>query len=295
MKDQMIFKRYEMKYLITKEQSEQIKQAMKPYMIQDEYGRSTICNLYFDTPSYLLIRRSIEKPVYKEKLRLRSYGVATDNSQTFVEIKKKYDSVVYKRRIGMKEQEAMKYLLEQKEVADTQITHEIDYFMEQYPVLKPRVFISYEREAFYAKEDDDFRVTFDENILWRKEALTLHEKVYGTPILEEGQVLMEIKTGNIQKDQTYTVEAGGQSTEVEMTTLVYGEGGMGAGGPQMAPGAAGENTAPPENTDKTRENTPPDGGGQDAKQGTTPPEKPDGMKGGGTPPEKPQTENSSEM
>lgn len=100
---------------------------------------------------------------------------------------------------------------------------------------------------------------------------------------------------NIQKDQTYTVEAGGQSTEVKMTTLVYGEGGMGAGGPQMAPGAAGENTAPPENTDKTRENTPPDGGGQDAKQGTTPPEKPDGMKGGGTPLEKPQTENSSEM
>lgn len=99
----------------------------------------------------------------------------------------------------------------------------------------------------------------------------------------------------IQKDQTYTVEAGGQSTEVEMTAFVYGEGGMGAGGPQMAPGAAGENTAPPENADKTGENTPPDGGGQDAKQGTTPPEKPDGMKGGGTPPEKPQTENSSEM
>lgn len=103
MKEQTVFKRYEMKYLITKEQCEKIKQQMRKYMVGDKYGHSTICNQYFDTPTYLLIRRSLEKPIYKEKLRLRSYGVTDSDSQTFVEIKKKYQSVVYKRRVAMKE------------------------------------------------------------------------------------------------------------------------------------------------------------------------------------------------
>lgn len=195
MKEQTVFKRYEMKYLITKEQCEKIKQQMRKYMVGDEYGHSTICNLYFDTPTYLLIRRSLEKPIYKEKLRLRSYGVADSHSQTFVEIKKKYQSVVYKRRVAMKESEAMQYLLGKEDIVDSQISHEVDYFLEQYPGLQPRVFISYEREAFYAKGDSDFRITFDENILWRTHDLSLCKGVYGMPILEENQVLMEIKTG----------------------------------------------------------------------------------------------------
>ena len=67
MKEQTVFKRYEMKYFITKEQCEKIKQQLRKYMVGDEYGHSTICNLYFDTPTYLLIRRSLEKPIYKER------------------------------------------------------------------------------------------------------------------------------------------------------------------------------------------------------------------------------------
>ena len=93
------FKRYELKYLLSKEQKEALLKAMEPYMALDAYGRSTICNIYYDTKDKLLIRRSLDKPIYKEKLRVRSYVVAKPGETVLVEIKKKYDSVVYKRRI----------------------------------------------------------------------------------------------------------------------------------------------------------------------------------------------------
>ena len=111
MADQMIFKRCEIKYMLDITQAELLKNQMKQYMIADEHGVSTICSLYFDTPDYLLIQRSMEHPVYKEKLRLRSYGTADKDTTVFVELKKKYESVVYKRRIAMTEDEAERYLL----------------------------------------------------------------------------------------------------------------------------------------------------------------------------------------
>lgn len=192
---QNVFQRYEIKYMISKEQQERILRGMETYMEGDAYGRSTICNLYFDTDNYLLIRRSLEHPVYKEKLRLRSYGTAKPDSQVFMELKKKYQSVVYKRRIGITEREAMRCLRGEECLVDTQIGREMDYFLRQYQYPRPAIFLSYEREAFYEKGDRDFRVTFDENILWRDSELSLLEGPYGTPVLDEGQVLMEIKTG----------------------------------------------------------------------------------------------------
>ena len=95
MADQIIFKRYEIKYIITTEQLERIREEFKAYMIADEHGESTICSLYFDTPSFQLIRRSIEHPIYKEKLRLRSYGVAHSDTKVFVELKKKYKFLTF--------------------------------------------------------------------------------------------------------------------------------------------------------------------------------------------------------
>jgi hypothetical protein len=191
---QDIFKRYELKYLITQEQKKLLLRAMEPYMQLDEYGRTTICNLYFDTPDYTLVQRSLEGPVYKEKLRLRSYGVATPESTTFIELKKKYRGVVYKRRVSAGEREAMEYLLKGKPLPlENQIVNEIDYFKNMYRGLAPMVYLSYEREAFYGKQDREVRITFDENILWRQEKLSLREKPYGTPILEPGYALMEIK------------------------------------------------------------------------------------------------------
>ena len=191
---QTVFKRYEIKYMITLDQKAKVLEAMKPYMKPDKYGRTTICNIYYDTDTYLLIRRSIEKPAYKEKLRIRSYGRAEPNSTVFVELKKKYKHVVYKRRISLPETEAVEWLSrEQRCHKHTQISEEIDYFLDYYKTLHPAVFLSYEREAYYANDGSDFRVTFDDTILCRQEDLSLESEVYGTPILPEGKVLMEIK------------------------------------------------------------------------------------------------------
>ena len=191
---QTVFKRYELKYLLTFGQKEKVLAAMQPYMTLDKYGRTTIRNLYYDTDTYLLIRRSIEKPAYKEKLRRRSYSRVDGDSAAFVELKKKYKSVVYKRRISLPYAEATAWLSREKHPAKhTQIANEIDYFLDYYGSLHPTVFLSYEREAYYANDGSDFRVTFDDNILCRQEDLSLASEVYGTPILPEGKVLMEIK------------------------------------------------------------------------------------------------------
>ena len=194
MANQTIFKRYEIKYMLDTNQLSMLKNEMKNYMIADEHGKSTICSLYFDTPQYLLIRRSMDHPMYKEKLRLRSYGVADKDTTVFVELKKKYDSVVYKRRVAMTEAEACDYLLNHRQVMDTQITREIDYCMDMYKGIAPAMLLTYEREAYYAKDDHEFRVTFDQNILWRDYDLNLCSGIYGNPILKENQVLMEVKT-----------------------------------------------------------------------------------------------------
>lgn len=166
---QTVFKRYELKYILTKEQKNRILDAMAPYMQLDEYGRTTIRNIYYDTDNYRLVRQSIESPVYKEKLRIRSYSEATSDSTVFVELKKKYASVVYKRRLPLAEKDAMAWIGRQQPCSkDTQISREIDYFLDYYRTLRPAVFLSYEREAYYTREKSDFRVTFDDTVLCRR-------------------------------------------------------------------------------------------------------------------------------
>lgn len=192
--DQAVFKRYELKYMLTVPQKERLLQIMEPYMRPDKYGCTTICNLYFDTDDYLLIRRSIEKPAYKEKLRLRSYGRATPDSKTFVEMKRKYSGVVYKRRVSLPEEVAMQWLTgDRQDPGKKQINRELDYFLDFYKTLKPRVFISYRRQAYYAKDDSGFRMTFDDTVLSRQTDLSLQSEAYGQPILPEDKVLMEVK------------------------------------------------------------------------------------------------------
>lgn len=194
MGSQMVFKRFEYKYLITRPQWDILLSVMEPYMALDEYGHSSIRNVYFDTPNFRLIRRSIEKPVYKEKLRVRSYGEAKAGDKVFVELKKKYKSVVYKRRLSLPQAEAVACLGGNRAMPNTHIGNEIAYALDFYQNLCPAVFLSYEREAFFSKDGGDFRVTFDENIRYRQEELTLDSKAWGTPILRPDQVLMELKT-----------------------------------------------------------------------------------------------------
>ena len=194
MSTQMIFKRYELKYLLTAQQKENILQAMEPYMALDQYGRTTIRNLYLDTDHFRLVRRSLEHPVYKEKLRIRSYCQVQPGQPVFVELKKKYHSVVYKRRILLPEDQGMDCLKEHCPLPqDSQIAREIDYVRTFYQTLHPVVFLSYEREAYYPIGGGDFRVTFDENILCRTTDLSLSLPPYGESLLKPHTVLMELK------------------------------------------------------------------------------------------------------
>lgn len=189
------FKRYELKYLLSPEQKERIMQAMSDYMEPDDYGRTIIRNIYFDTDNYRLARHSIEQPVYKEKLRLRSYQKAGADDIVFAELKKKYHSVVYKRRLALTQAQAMYCFLHNEPLpVHTQIAEEIEYFRHFYQPLYPVVFLSYEREAFYLRNGEDFRVTFDEKVRYRQEDISLGAEVYGTELLKEGKILMELKT-----------------------------------------------------------------------------------------------------
>lgn len=194
MGSQMVFKRYEIKYLMNYRQKDAVLQAMEPYMSMDEYGHSLIRNIYYDTPDFRLIRESMEKPVYKEKIRVRSYGPSGAGDPVFVELKKKYQDVVYKRRISMPQAQAKACLSRKMQLPDSQIGQEIAYVLDFYRKLEPAVFLSYEREAFYERDGGDFRVTFDENIRYRQEELWLDSDEWGTAILKPGLVLMEVKT-----------------------------------------------------------------------------------------------------
>lgn len=193
MGEQMVFKRYEIKYRLTRAQADMLKERMKEYMIPDKHGKNTTLSLYMDTPDFLLARRSMEHPDYKEKLRLRSYGVAKSDSTVFIELKKKYDGIVYKRRAAMKEYELERYLTCCIAPKDTQIIRELNYAIKRYAGLRPAILLCYDREAFYAKDDHEFRITFDENVLWRDRDVSLTNGIYGESLIDEDTVLMEVK------------------------------------------------------------------------------------------------------
>ena len=190
---QSCFKRYEKKYCLTLAQQQAILQKMQPYMKKDAYGQYTICNLYYDTDDWRLIRTSLEKPLYKEKLRVRSYGTPAPDGDVFVEIKKKYDGVVYKRRITARADEA-DFLVSGFCPAGQlgQIGREIQWF-QQRNRTRPKVFIGYDRLAFAGIDDPELRITFDTNIRWRTTDLDLRCGDYGVPLGGYGDVLMEIK------------------------------------------------------------------------------------------------------
>lgn len=186
---QYCFERYEKKYFLTPLQKEIFQQHIAPYVQPDTYGRYTICNLYYDTPDWRLIRASIEKPIYKEKLRVRSYGVPAKDGRVFAELKKKFDGIVYKRRIEQRA-DTVAAFLDGSVPAKTQIEKEIFRFQQFYHTA-PRVFIAYDREA-YAGENG-VRVTFDTGIRFRETAPSLTAGDHGTPLLTGNRILTEVK------------------------------------------------------------------------------------------------------
>ena len=193
-KDTFVFKRFEKKYRINTEQKDKLLSIIENKLFPDEHGRSTICSLYLDTPSYLLIRNSIEAKDYKEKLRLRSYGVPKGDTCVFLEIKKKFEGIVYKRRVSMPLDTAKSYINGGESPIQSQIMSEIDYAMHFYGNPKPSILVAYEREAFYVKEKPSVRLTFDSNIRYRTDELYLEKGNHGTLILPENQLVLETKT-----------------------------------------------------------------------------------------------------
>ncbi len=189
------FKRYELKYILTADQYERLLSALPAHMMLDDYGRHKISNIYFDTDDYRIIRNSLEKPKYKEKLRVRCYGQPSEDATAFIELKKKFGGVVYKRRVYCEQNKVLSYLCDGDDcVEHSQILREIDYFKTCYDEIKPKVYLSYDREAFFSTEDENFRLTFDFNIMARDSDVSLYSSEQDMEVLSGDYVLLEVKT-----------------------------------------------------------------------------------------------------
>ena len=158
---ELVFKRYELKYVLTHEKYLAIKNEAEKQLCPDKFGINTIQSLYYDTADNRLIRASVEKPIFKEKLRVRCYNLNDCDKDVFIDLKRKYDGIVYKRRVPCKEKYVKKLLSSDGKI-DSQIAKELQYFVWFYGSLYPKMRIIYDREAFFS-QSDDLRITFDKN------------------------------------------------------------------------------------------------------------------------------------
>jgi len=188
-----VFKRRELKYILNENELYAVKELIGRRTSPDEHGISTVRSLYLDTDDYRIIRRSIEKPVYKEKIRLRSYSDVGECDSVFAEIKKKYKGVVYKRRISLPYSEAIDWMAGGGMPVCGQIAREIDYLIRFFGGIYPKALIQCEREAYYDIEDREFRITFDKNIRAEVVAPSLVNPIGGIPILSPALTVMELK------------------------------------------------------------------------------------------------------
>lgn len=194
-KYQSVFDRYEKKYMLYETEYQALFQLIKHHLVCDAHQAYTISNIYLDTDDFQVIGLSLDKPLFKEKIRIRSYGIPTQDSCVYLEIKKKFKGIVNKRRIELNLTQAKQYLQNQKipEISG-QIGQEIDWIKSRHE-LKPKVFIAYDRVA-YASPDCDLRITFDRNVRWRTDDLDLAQGDQGERLLDAERVLMEIKVQN---------------------------------------------------------------------------------------------------
>lgn len=192
----LFFQRTEKKYLLTKEQADSLLFACREHTTQDVYGKYTICNIYFDTDDFSLIRYSLEKPAFKQKLRLRSYGIPTADQKVFLELKKKYKGVVYKRRIKQSYQDVTNYLnfgvIPALSEEERRTMAEIDRFRKTNR-LRAKVYLAYDRIALVDKENENFRITMDSDLRSRFDRVSFEEGDFGDLYFEKDEKIMEIK------------------------------------------------------------------------------------------------------
>ena len=188
-----VMMRYELKYLMDRGQTAYLVRQLKGHMEPDQYGMTTIASLYYDTPDRRLIQASMDKPDFKEKMRLRSYGQATENSPVFLELKRKASGIVYKRRVRSTIPEVRAFFGGENELfADRQISRELSWFRDSYKPLEPACLILYDRVAYF-EPDGDLRLTIDFNPQYRMEDLRLTGDMEGNPLLPEGDTILEVK------------------------------------------------------------------------------------------------------
>ncbi len=189
----VVMQRREMKYFLSPQQKAFLLERLRGHMEADEYGLTSIASLYYDTPDHRLIRTSLEKPPFKEKIRLRSYGLATDDSPVFLELKRKAGHTVYKRRVQTTIPLVRKFFGGEGDICGGgQINHEITYFRDFYRDLAPACLIIYDRTA-YREPDGDLRLTIDDAPRYRMQDLDLKTSLDGIPLLPEGFSILEIK------------------------------------------------------------------------------------------------------
>ncbi|MBO4837871.1 MAG: polyphosphate polymerase domain-containing protein [Lachnospiraceae bacterium] len=189
----VVMKRREMKYLLDPRQKAFLLERLRGHMEADQYGLTSIASLYYDTPDYRLIRTSLDKPAFKEKIRLRSYGLATDDSPVFLELKRKADKIVYKRRVQTTVPLVKKFFDGEGDICGGgQINHEITYFRDFYRDLAPACLIIYDRTAYF-EPGTDLRLTIDEAPRYRMQDLDLKTSMDGILLLPEGWSILEIK------------------------------------------------------------------------------------------------------
>ena len=188
----LTFKRYELKYILSREQTEALMEQLENYMKVDQYGLTSIASLYYDTEDYRLIRASIEKPEFKEKIRLRSYGLAKPGKPVYLELKRKAYEIVYKRRVSTTETDVEKFFSDGDSLYEDQIGKEITYFRSYYQKLIPACLIIYDRLAYYEVEGN-LRLTIDFNPRYRLDELNLSTSMEGKSLLPDGYTILEVK------------------------------------------------------------------------------------------------------
>jgi len=187
-----VMKRYELKYILDKRQVDYLIDKLNGHMIVDKYGKTSIQSLYYDTPNSRLIRESLDKPDFKEKIRLRSYGLNKPGKPVYLELKRKANGIVYKRRIESNVDKVDEFFNKENEFDDGQISKEIAYFRDFYDNLIPACLIIYDRVAYY-EPDGDLRLTIDYNPRYRVDDLNLSTSTDGISLLADGSAILEVK------------------------------------------------------------------------------------------------------